>query len=66
MTEKSPESYSEVKISYLYLSCSNQAEVTEMPKSQGKQSPRSAKSAQMNRKIRPSPKKKPKNAFLDF
>lgn len=43
MTEKSPESYSEVKISYQYLSCSNQAEVTEMPKSQGKQSPRSAK-----------------------
>lgn len=43
MTEKSPESYSEVKISYLYLSCSNQAEVTEMPQSQGRQSPCSAK-----------------------
>ena len=65
MTEKSPESYSEVKISYRHPSPPNQAEVTEMPKSQ-KQSPRSAKPTQMNRKTRHSPKEKPKNAFLDI
>ena len=36
MTEKSPESYSEVKIFYQHPSPPNQAEVTETPKSQGR------------------------------
>ncbi len=65
MTEKSPESYSEVKIFYQHPSPPNQAEVTEMPKSQRRQPPRSAKPAQINRKTRPSPKEKSKNASLD-
>ena len=65
MTEKSPESYSEVKIFYQHPSPPNQAEEAENTPVSRKGPPRSAKPAQINRKTRPSPKEKSKNASLD-